>query len=67
MTDPRSRCFGAEDPLLTAYHDDEWGVPVHDDRLLFEHLALDGFQAGLSWRVILHKREAARIESRTTR
>jgi len=42
---------------MEAYHDVEWGTPVHDDRLLFEHLALDGFQAGLSWRTILHKRE----------
>lgn len=42
---------------MEAYHDDEWGVPEHDDRKLFEHLALDGFQAGLSWRTILHKRE----------
>ncbi len=60
MSHPRSRCFGADDPLMRAYHDEEWGVPVHDDRLLFEHLVLDGFQAGLSWRVILHKREAFR-------
>jgi DNA-3-methyladenine glycosylase I len=45
---------------MAAYHDKEWGRPVHDDRLLFEHLALDSFQAGLSWRTILHKREAFR-------
>lgn len=51
------RCFGDGDPLMAAYHDDEWGVPVHDDRLLFQKLLLDGFQAGLSWRTILHKRE----------
>lgn len=43
--------------LMLQYHDEEWGVPVHDDRLLFEHLALDGFQAGLSWQTILNKRE----------
>jgi DNA-3-methyladenine glycosylase I len=42
---------------MEAYHDGEWGRPVHDDRLLFEHLMLDCFQAGLSWRTILHKRE----------
>ncbi len=52
------RCFGDQDPLMCAYHDQEWGVPVHDDRALFEKLMLDAFQAGLSWRVILHKREA---------
>ncbi len=42
---------------MAAYHDQEWGVPEFDDQKLFEHLALDGFQAGLSWRTILHKRE----------
>ena len=42
---------------MLAYHDCEWGVPVHDDRLWFEHIILDGAQAGLSWRTILHKRE----------
>ena len=51
------RCFGTGDPLMEEYHDEEWGVPVYDDRLLFEHLTLDGFQAGLSWRTVLHKRE----------
>jgi DNA-3-methyladenine glycosylase I len=51
------RCWvGGDDPLMTAYHDTEWGVPLHDDRDLFAKLVLDGFQAGLSWRVILHKR-----------
>ena len=45
---------------MTAYHDREWGVPIHDDRRLFEYLVLDGFQAGLSWRTILHKRQAFR-------
>jgi DNA-3-methyladenine glycosylase I len=45
---------------MAAYHDTEWGVPVTDDRVLFEHLALDGFQAGLSWSTILRKREAFR-------
>ena len=54
-----SRCSWAtiKDPLYIAYHDEEWGVPVHDDRLLFEFLLLEGFQAGLSWGTILHKRE----------
>jgi DNA-3-methyladenine glycosylase I len=42
---------------MEQYHDEEWGVPVYDDRLLFEKLLLDGFQAGLSWRTVLHKRE----------
>lgn len=53
----KTRCWGDGDPLMAAYHDEEWGVPVWDDRLLFEHLILDGFQAGLSWRTILNKRE----------
>jgi DNA-3-methyladenine glycosylase I len=52
------RCFGdSSDPLMARYHDEEWGVPLHDDLGLFEFLVLDGFQAGLSWRTILHKRE----------
>jgi len=52
------RCFGdSNDPRMARYHDEEWGVPLHDDRGLFEFLVLDGFQAGLSWRTILHKRE----------
>ncbi len=51
------RCWGDEDPLMEAYHDNEWGVPVHDDRTHFEFLLLDNFQAGLSWRTILNKRE----------
>lgn len=55
------RCWGRpDDPLMIRYHDEEWGVPLHDDRGLFEFLVLDGFQAGLSWRTILHKREAFR-------
>ena len=61
LDDNRVRCFGGpDDPLMMRYHDEEWGVPVHDDRALFESLALDGFQAGLSWRTILHKRDAFR-------
>lgn len=54
----KSRCFGDGDPLMAAYHDQEWGVPVRRGVDLFAHLTLDIFQAGLSWRVILHKREA---------
>lgn len=54
----KTRCFGGpEDPLMMRYHDEEWGVPVHDDRLLFEFLTLEGAQAGLSWQTILRKRE----------
>ena len=48
------------DPLYVAYHDEEWGVPVHDDRRLFELLILEGAQAGLSWITVLRKREAYR-------
>ena len=46
-----------DDPLYLKYHDEEWGVPVRNDRLIFEFLVLEAFQAGLSWRTILHKRE----------
>jgi len=54
----KNRCIWCgENPLYIAYHDDEWGVPVHDDRLLFEFLVLEGAQAGLSWLTILKKRE----------
>jgi DNA-3-methyladenine glycosylase I len=57
----RSRCVWAEsDPLLLTYHDEEWGVPEYDSRALWEKLMLDGFQAGLSWSIILRKREAFR-------
>jgi len=56
-----SRCVWAgSDPLYLTYHDQEWGVPVHDDRLLFEFLVLEGAQAGLSWITILRKRDAYR-------
>jgi DNA-3-methyladenine glycosylase I len=55
------RCFGSGDPLMEQYHDEEWGVPVFDDRILFEKLLLDGFQAGLSWRTVLHKRDNFRM------
>jgi DNA-3-methyladenine glycosylase I len=56
MTDQRCPWCGT-DPLYTAYHDDEWGVPEWDGRALFEKLVLDGFQAGLSWITILRKRD----------
>jgi len=54
------RCAWARDPLSIAYHDTEWGVPLHDDRALFEFLILEGAQAGLSWSTILNKRPAYR-------
>ena len=53
----RATCRGEVDELMASYHDNEWGKPVHDDRLLFEFLILEGFQAGLSWSTILNKRE----------
>lgn len=54
----KKRCeWVGEDPLYIRYHDEEWGVPVHDDRVLFEFLILEGAQAGLSWLTILKKRE----------
>ena len=56
----RARCPWAKDPLDVRYHDEEWGVPVHDDRLLFELLILEGAQAGLSWSTILARREGYR-------
>ncbi len=57
----KKRCgWAGSDPLMVAYHDGEWGVPVHDDRVLFEFLVLEGAQAGLSWSTILRKRDAYR-------
>ena len=57
----KKRCqWCGNDPIYIAYHDDEWGVPVHDDRLLFEFLILEGAQAGLSWLTILKKRDRYR-------
>lgn len=54
----RTRCtWAGTDPLMVAYHDEEWGRPVHDDRVLFEFLTLEGAQAGLSWMTILKRRE----------
>lgn len=59
MKTPPRRCPWPtyDDPLYLAYHDKEWGVPTRDDRTLFEFLVLEAFQAGLSWRTVLHKRE----------
>src|SRR5436309_13951795 len=57
-SDGLARCpWPKLDPLYVRYHDEEWGVPEYDDRALFEKLVLDGFQAGLSWIIILRKRE----------
>ena len=62
MSPEKPSCeWPVDDDLMIAYHDEEWGVPLHDDRKLFEFLVLDAFQAGLSWRTILHKRENFRL------
>jgi len=61
LTDQRVRCSWARNDLAIRYHDLEWGVPVHDDRKLFEFLILEGAQAGLSWDTILRKRENYRL------
>lgn len=54
----KTRCpWPSDDKLMIKYHDKEWGVPLHDDKKLFEFLILEGFQAGLSWRTVLYKRE----------
>ncbi len=61
MIDDKPRCgWMGDDELMLRYHDDEWGVPVHEDRKWFEYIVLDGFQAGLSWKTVLHKRESFR-------
>ena len=58
----KERCsWPGADSLMIQYHDEEWGIPLHDDQKLFEFLILDTFQAGLSWRTILHKRENFRM------
>src|SRR5262245_55953143 len=57
MNSTLARCRWAQSEGMIAYHDTEWGVPAHDDRLLFEFLILEGAQAGLSWSTILNKRE----------
>ncbi|MFD6178378.1 MULTISPECIES: DNA-3-methyladenine glycosylase I [unclassified Isoptericola] len=59
-TTPAARCFGDGDPLYEAYHDTEWGVPVHGEAALLERIALEGFQSGLSWITVLRKRPAFR-------
>jgi DNA-3-methyladenine glycosylase I len=62
MREERTRCdWAGDDPLYIRYHDEEWGVPLHDDRRLFEMLNLEGAQAGLSWITILRKRENYRV------
>lgn len=62
MPADEQRCpWGARDPLLRAYHDEEWGVPERDARALWEKLMLDGFQAGLAWITVLRKRDAFRL------
>lgn len=58
--DGKSRCFGSHSELYAHYHDTEWGVPVRDDRLLFEMLILEGAHAGLSWETVLKKRDGYR-------
>ena len=59
--EPKHSCaWAGTDPLMRRYHDEEWGVPLHDDRGLFEFLTLEGAQAGLSWSTILKKRESYR-------
>ena len=61
ITDNKPRCgWPGDDDLMLRYHDKEWGVPVHDDGTWFEYLLLDAFQAGPSWKTVLHKREAFR-------
>jgi len=60
MNTALKRCWNVDNPLYIRYHDEEWGVPVHDDQKLFEFLVLDGFQAGLSWWLILERREMFR-------
>jgi len=58
MIEFQKKCnWPSDDKLMMKYHDEEWGVPLHDDAKLFEFIVLDGFQAGLSWKTILHKRE----------
>ena len=62
MPESVTRCeWAGDDPLMQQYHDDEWGVALHDDRALFELLVLEGAQAGLSWRTVLHRREGYRV------
>jgi DNA-3-methyladenine glycosylase I len=60
MTETKRCTWSESDPLLRTYHDTEWGVPEHDSRVLWETLMLEGFQAGLSWLIVLRKRETFR-------
>jgi DNA-3-methyladenine glycosylase I len=60
MSASAKRCWNTKEPLYVEYHDFEWGVPVHEDQKLFEFFVLDCFQAGLSWWIILQRREAFR-------
>ena len=60
MSDQVKRCWNTDEPLYIKYHDEEWGVPVHNDQKLFEFMILDAFQAGLSWWIILNRREKLR-------
>jgi DNA-3-methyladenine glycosylase I len=60
MNQKLKRCWNTANPLYIKYHDEEWGVPLHEDNKLFEFLVLDAFQAGLSWLIILKKRDAFR-------
>ncbi|MFT4694522.1 MAG: DNA-3-methyladenine glycosylase I [Francisella sp.] len=60
MIDNKNRCFGSNSQIYANYHDDEWGRPIYDDRVLFEFLVLEGAQAGLNWETVLKKREGYR-------
>jgi len=60
MSSQPIRCWNTRNPLYISYHDEEWGTPEHDDKKLFEMLVLEGFQAGLTWELILKRREALR-------
>jgi DNA-3-methyladenine glycosylase I len=60
MSKERVRCWNTTNPLYVKYHDEEWGTPLHDDNRLFELLILEGFQAGLTWELILKRRESFR-------
>ena len=57
VVEKRVRCWNTTSPLCIEYHDKEWGVPAHDDRTLFEFLVLEGFQAGLSWELMMRRRK----------
>ena len=60
MSEKKTCTWPNNNPLMIAYHDTEWGVPVHDDQKHFEFMVLDAFQAGLSWAIVLKKREGFR-------